>query len=92
MNQTDWIGAAPFIQQGFIGPKRRRQAVHDEKEALRAELRDLTSRPPPWLNSAGIQATREWVARQKAAAKLMNSERASVQQLQSAVSSMRREP
>jgi hypothetical protein len=45
--QLDWVGAAPFIQAGFIGPRRRRQAVHDEKEGLRAELRELTSRPPP---------------------------------------------
>jgi hypothetical protein len=86
--QLDWIGAEPWIQPGFVGPKRRRQSVHDEKEALRAMLRELTSKAPAWMASAGIESTREWVHRQKAAIKLMNSERASVHQLRSAISSL----
>lgn len=93
MSQIDWVGAEPFIQPGFIGPKRRRQAVHDEKAALRAALRatlkPLTETPPRELADYGVIATRQWVAAQKAALKVLNSERASVQQLQSAISSMR---
>lgn len=92
MSQLDWVGAEPTIQRGFIGPKRRRQSVHDEKEALRAKLRELTSRAPKWMASAGVEATREWVHRQKAAMKLMDSERASAHQLRSAVSSLEYEP
>ena len=89
MSQIDWVGAEPFIQPGFIGPKRRRQAVHDEKAALRATLKPLTETPPRELADYGVIATRQWVAAQKAALKVLNSERASVQQLQSAISSMR---
>jgi hypothetical protein len=86
--QIDWIGAEPTIQPGFIGPKRRRQAVHDEKAELRAQLKALTETPPRELGSAGIVATRRWVALQKAGVKTLNSERASVQQLRSAISGL----
>lgn len=58
------------------------------KTELRARLRELTSKAPAWLNSAGIEATREWVAKQKAALKIMNGERTSAHQLRSAISSL----
>lgn len=66
--------------------------MHDEKERMRSELRELTSKAPAWMGSAGIEATRQWVARQKAGLKLLDSPRASVQQLSSAINSLRIKP
>lgn len=90
--QLDWVGAPAFIDPRFCGPKRRRLAVHEQKERLRQELRELTAIAPRWLGNAGVETTRTWVKAQKAGLKLVDSDRASVQQLQSAINALQRGP
>jgi hypothetical protein len=87
--QIDWVGSGEYpAPRGFVGPIRRKQRVQDEKQELREVLRPLVERIPKALGGCGVGATREWVARQKAALKVLSGERSSVNQLKAAISSM----
>ena len=88
MNQDDFFG-----QQNRSAPFRdirnTRPTVAEEKASLAFDLGRLCMRPPTSVVNGSIQATRAWVDAQKKALKLVKSPRASVQELTSAIGSMR---
>ena len=88
MNQDDFFcqqkQAAPFMDI-----RNTRPTVAEEKAALAFELGRLCMKPPKSVVNGSIQATRAWVDAQKKALKLVRSPRASVQELTSAIGSMR---
>lgn len=66
-----------------------RPAIAERKAVLCLELHNLVRRVPPQVNAAGVQTTRAWVRRQKAAFRVCASERSSCNQLADAIASMR---
>lgn len=66
----------------------QRPSVAEEKAILAKQLNELVKVVPQSVRSGSIQRTRNWMAAQKSALKILNNKRSSVQELQSAISSM----
>lgn len=57
----------------------------EHKAVLALQLGLLARKPPPEIQSAGVIATREWVAKRRAVMSVLKSKRCSVPALQAAL-------
>lgn len=89
MSQLDFISDAPQ-QTLFKDIRNTRPSVAEEKAELCLRLRAMCIKPPPSVVNGSIQRTREWLAAQKDALALVKGTRATVPQLQSAITNMTR--
>jgi hypothetical protein len=80
--------ASPAELAPPIKTRNRRKSVQDSKEQLIEQIRASCARPPAWLGSAGIMATRAWVECAAKQMKVAKSERASVPALKAALNSI----
>lgn len=92
MNQLDWISdqqaAAPV--RGWTGPNTIRPSIAEQKAELALRLGRLINTVPDSVKNGSVQVVRQWRAARDKAAKVAGSSRSSVQELESAISSMTR--
>jgi len=67
----------------------QRPAISEEKAVLRLELWRLVRLPPPSVNGGGVMLTRQWVKHRESSMSMLKSNRSSVADLTSMISTMR---
>lgn len=87
MNQFDFVGNMPPAPP-FKDIRNTRPSAAEEKAALCLELGRLCQKCPASVASGSINLTRNWVAAQKQARKIVANSRSSVAELSSAISNM----
>lgn len=87
MGQVDWVGGGAE-GRAFEDSPNRRPSVAEEKASLALTLGGLITKAPPFLASAGIIETRQFVAALEAARKIAGKKNASTQELRSAITNM----
>lgn len=84
----DLFGHAAPVKP-FRDIRNQRDSVAEEKAVLCMQLRELVTKAPPKVLSGSIQLTRQWVAAQAKAMKVLGSSRSTVPDLQTQVNTMR---
>lgn len=91
MKQEDWVGSP--VKDGpkpWTGPKNIRPTIAEEKAELVLKLGKRINTVPESVKNGSVQVVREWRDARQKAAKVAGNQRASVQELQSAINSMQR--
>jgi S-adenosylmethionine synthetase len=73
---------------GFKDIRNQREAIAKQKAELLLQLGRLINKPPPGVVNGSIQVTRQWQKARAEAAKVAKSQRASVNDIKSAISKM----
>jgi hypothetical protein len=89
MNQLDFIGDLPPLKP-FKDIRNQRPSAAEEKAALCLELGRLCHKVPPSISQGSIEKTRDWVAAQQRALKVVNSKRSSIAAITAELVNMRK--